>query len=262
MTLGTSRCLQNGYFDRGTQTEPSPLLDPRQVTLRNACKCVCTCQGSAPPVALLPLVKELDTECQHLITSDRSQLGSHPPRFARVSNRVVSLPERADEERAEIFQHRVVSMPGTLPRVFFSDAFDDCGFDMPPTNSNIGNELYTGDPLYEGNVGRQHTWNSGGLHDSGDTNDGNGSSHTLSGPYPSSQEGQDSMSSQISRFLIFVWTRLGHVGLVPTEAHSGLTWSIVTAVCKMSIVSSCACVILVQVPSNSRQGCRGNSHRT
>ena len=67
-------------------------------------------------------------EPKSTLASDRSLLGRHPPRFNRLVNRIVSLPELAEEDASHekpFVQPRVASMPGVFPPLFPDDLDDE-----------------------------------------------------------------------------------------------------------------------------------------
>lgn len=135
----TPHGFQSTYLDAGTQTDNSPLPEcspePSQST---GCTCMCSCQASqAPPLppATPPMASTVaKKERKPTPVSDRSLLGKHPPRFSRVTNRVVSLPELAEEtalDETPFVQPRVASMPGAFPPFF------PTGMDMDEQESSL-----------------------------------------------------------------------------------------------------------------------------
>ncbi|KAF6761273.1 hypothetical protein DFP72DRAFT_1165734 [Ephemerocybe angulata] len=143
MALDISDSLKSGYLDCGIQTEGSPLPDSRStVQQRNpGCTCVCSCKGD-PPVSTMAVVhRELLPP-----VSDRSLLGNQPPRFSRVTNRVVSLPELEGESTpVSCLRPRVASMPETYPPTS-PDDLDAYDYDTGPHQGRVWHSPSTPSP--------------------------------------------------------------------------------------------------------------------
>jgi hypothetical protein len=126
-SVDTSRRPQPTHLDAGTQTESPPLPKCPPGLETPACTCICSCQAiSSPPLPAVASTLAKKEPKSHP-DSDRSLLGRHPPRFNRLVNRIVSLPELAEEDALHerpFVQPRVASMPGAFPP-YFPDDMDD-----------------------------------------------------------------------------------------------------------------------------------------